>query len=164
MRVAFSIALAASTLTLQGSIFSGNTGGNCANGGTLTSLGYNLADDLSCSLTQPTDHPGVNPNLGPLATNGGPTQTHALLNGSPALDAGGTSANGCPATDQRGVARPQGAACDIGAYEFRPDPLPGTQPPGMIVNATPLPLPVPPKPTAPPAPNGPPAPLPMRRP
>jgi hypothetical protein len=54
--------------------------------------------------------------LGPLADNGGPTQTHALLPGSPAIDAGDNTA--CPATDQRGVTRPLGAACDIGAYEF----------------------------------------------
>src|SRR3970282_626777 len=54
--------------------------------------------------------------LGPLANNGGPPQTHALLAGSPAIDAGSPD---CPppATDQRGVARPQGPACDIGAYE-----------------------------------------------
>ncbi len=53
--------------------------------------------------------------LGALADNGGPTLTHALLPGSPALDAGNDAA--CSATDQRGVSRPQGAHCDIGAYE-----------------------------------------------
>ena len=53
--------------------------------------------------------------LGPLGDNGGPTQTFALLPGSPAIDAGDDSA--CPATDQRGVARPIGAHCDIGAVE-----------------------------------------------
>jgi LPXTG-site transpeptidase (sortase) family protein len=55
------------------------------------------------------------PFLGALTDNGGFTQTHALLTGSPATDAGAT----CPATDQRGVTRPQpaGGACDIGAYE-----------------------------------------------
>lgn len=59
----------------------------------------------------------VNPNplLGALADNGGPTRTHALLAGSPAIDAGGAP---CPTADQRGVARPQGAACDIGAFEY----------------------------------------------
>jgi CSLREA domain-containing protein len=54
-------------------------------------------------------------HLGALTDNGGPTPTRALLPGSPALDAGTTT--GCPATDQRGVLRPQGAGCDIGAYE-----------------------------------------------
>ena len=58
---------------------------------------------------------GVDPLLGPLANNGGDTQTFSLLPGSPALDAGNNAT--CLATDQRGVARPQGPACDIGAYE-----------------------------------------------
>jgi CSLREA domain-containing protein len=57
----------------------------------------------------------IDPKLGPLADNGGPTRTHALLLGSPAIDAASTPA--CPTTDQRGVLRPQGAACDIGSYE-----------------------------------------------
>jgi hypothetical protein len=57
----------------------------------------------------------IDPKLGPLALNGGPTRTHALLLGSPAIDAASTP--DCPTTDQRGVLRPQGAACDIGSYE-----------------------------------------------
>jgi len=56
------------------------------------------------------------PLLGPLADNGGFTLTHALLEGSPAIDAGDPET--CPETDQRGVLRPQGEGCDIGAYEF----------------------------------------------
>jgi CSLREA domain-containing protein len=59
----------------------------------------------------------IDPKLGPLANNGGPTRTHALLLGSPAIDAASTP--DCPTTDQRGVLRPQGAACDIGSYERR---------------------------------------------
>jgi uncharacterized repeat protein (TIGR01451 family) len=58
------------------------------------------------------------PRLGPLAPNGGLTATMALLPGSPALNAG--VACPPPATDQRGVSRPQGAACDVGAFESRP--------------------------------------------
>jgi Right handed beta helix region len=58
----------------------------------------------------------ADPAIGALRNNGGPTQTHALLSGSPAIDAGFA----CEATDQRGVARPQGPACDIGAYELIP--------------------------------------------
>ena len=58
----------------------------------------------------------IDPLLGPLALNGGPTRTHALLPGSPALDAASTP--DCPPTDQRGVARPQGAGCDSGSYEL----------------------------------------------
>lgn len=50
-----------------------------------------------------------------LADNGGPTLTHALLGGSPAIDAADDA--GCPASDRRGVARPQGASCDVGSYE-----------------------------------------------
>jgi hypothetical protein len=58
----------------------------------------------------------IDPLLGPLANNGGPTQTHALLPGSPAIDA--ANPNSFPSTDQRGVPRPQGAGPDIGAYEL----------------------------------------------
>jgi len=80
--------------------------------------GYNLATDRSCGLSRPTDLSGVNPKLGPLASNGGPTSTEALLTGSPAINAGGLPAtSGCPLTDQRGMSRPWGLACDIGAYE-----------------------------------------------
>jgi hypothetical protein len=57
---------------------------------------------------------GRNPLLGPLASNGGFAPTHALLPRSPAIDA---ARAGCPATDQRKVARPQGRRCDIGAFE-----------------------------------------------
>lgn len=57
----------------------------------------------------------INPLLAPLANNGGPTKTHALETGSPAIDAASTP--DCPATDQRGVLRPRGEACDIGSYE-----------------------------------------------
>jgi hypothetical protein len=61
----------------------------------------------------------ANPMLGPLADNGGFTQSMALLAGSSAIDAGTT----CSASDQRGVTRPRGAACDIGAYERIPAPV-----------------------------------------
>jgi CSLREA domain-containing protein len=59
----------------------------------------------------------IDPLLGPLAKNGGPTTTHALLAGSPAIDAG--TAAGCPGKDQRGVTRPQGTACDMGSFELQ---------------------------------------------
>jgi hypothetical protein len=88
----------------------------------IVSQGYNLDSDGSCQLTASTDLPGVDPRLGPLQNNGGPTFTHALLPGSPALDTIPWGANGCGTTlisDQRWRARPQpaGGACDIGAYE-----------------------------------------------
>jgi Right handed beta helix region len=96
-------------------------GGNCAGFAQyLTDNGYNLADDNACNLTASTSMPNTNPNLGPLADNGGLTKTHALLSGSPAVDRIPQGTNGCGTTittDQRGVSRPQGIGCDIGAYE-----------------------------------------------
>ena len=70
---------------------------------------------------------GVSPKVGPLQNNGGFTKTHALLRGSPAIDqlkpilVGGDTICGGDSTittDQRGIARPQGKACDLGAYEY----------------------------------------------
>jgi hypothetical protein len=92
-------------------------GANCA-GGT-TSQGGNIDSGTSCifPLIPGADKINTNPLLGPLADNGGPTLTHALLAGSPAIDAGGAAV--CPSTDQRGVPRPGGGAgCDVGAFEF----------------------------------------------
>jgi len=91
--------------------------------GTVLSLGHNLASDNSCGLSGPGDLNNTNPLLGALADNGGSTMTRALLAGSPAINAVPVSActdsNGAPlATDQRGITRPQGAACDIGAFEL----------------------------------------------
>ena len=90
--------------------------------GTLTSYGYNLIEDITgCSITGDLTGNiiGVDPKLGPLQDNSGPTFTHALLNGSPAIDAGSCYDidGNLVTTDQRGVIRPQGAACDIGAFE-----------------------------------------------
>jgi CSLREA domain-containing protein len=84
----------------------------------IESVGHNLDGDGSCFLTAAGDLPSRDPLLGRLADNGGPTATQALPAGSPAIDAG--AADGCPQHDQRGVARPQGGACDIGAYERVP--------------------------------------------
>ncbi|MGO9246038.1 MAG: choice-of-anchor Q domain-containing protein [Verrucomicrobiia bacterium] len=87
--------------------------------GSFTSLGYNLigtTDSSSSGFGATGDLLNVNPLLGPLTDNGGPTFTCALLPGSPAIDAG--TCVGAPPYDQRGVLRPQGAACDIGAFEF----------------------------------------------
>ena len=87
---------------------------NCANAA--TSGGHNLSDGHDCGLTATGDRQDVDPRLGPLQDNGGPTDTEALLAGSPALDAGDT----CGAVDQRGTTRPRGTSCDIGPYEFAP--------------------------------------------
>lgn len=108
-----------SLVQLNHSILWGNGGADCAfDQSGLTSMGYNIDGDNSCLLTDPTDLPATDPLLGPLQNNGGPTETHALSVGSPALDA--IPSDACLATDQRGVARPQGPGCDIGAFELEP--------------------------------------------
>lgn len=92
---------------------------NCAPGA--VSLGHNLESRTpsQCGFSGAlADKIGVDPLLGPLQANGGPTPTLALLAGSPAVD-GGDGAQ-CPAADQRAVPRPQGPGCDIGAYERAP--------------------------------------------
>jgi len=104
----------ASDPRVKNTILAGNTPDDCD--GAVTSLGYNLDCDGSCQLTHPTDLPNTDPLLGPLQDNGGPTHTRALEPGSPAIDAGSCDV----ATDQRGVGRPQGCRCDIGAYESTP--------------------------------------------
>ncbi len=110
------------TVTSLNTILANNDGNNCGGtNGSWNSLGYNLSTDFTCAFTQTGDQQGVDPLLGALADNGGDTLTHALQPGSPAIDAG-TNA-GCPATDQRGVARPYDgdndatATCDIGSVE-----------------------------------------------
>lgn len=103
----------ASTMTVARTIIQG--GGPLCSGVT-ASGGYNIASDATCSLTQPTDHPSLDPQLGAFGDHGGPTPTYALGVGSPALDA--IPAGSCPTnTDQRGVFRPQGGVCDIGSFE-----------------------------------------------
>jgi hypothetical protein len=92
---------------------------NCAlEGGYLPSAGHNIDSDGSCDFNDPTDLSNLDPLLGPLQDNGGPTPTHALLPGSPAIDAIPLAACYDHDADQRGVARPQGSACDIGALEM----------------------------------------------
>jgi hypothetical protein len=74
----------------------------------------------SCHLAKSTDLTGDNPRLRPLADNGGATRTRMPAPGSVAIGHGGTRGTGCPATDQRGLPRLPGHACDIGAVEVRP--------------------------------------------
>jgi beta-glucanase (GH16 family) len=110
------------TLTLVNTIITGNQWYACekfASGtvGNVVSGGHNLVQDDSCN-PDASDQIIGDALIGPLADNGGPTWTHALLAGSPAIDAADAAV--CPATDQRGVARPQGAGCDTGAYEYIP--------------------------------------------
>jgi CSLREA domain-containing protein len=116
------------TIDLANTIVAGNTdpAGNASDcSGVLESRGYNLIQVLvGCSINGDTtgNVVGVDPKLGPLQGNLGPTWTQAPLTGSPVIDGGnpappGNGGNACAALDQRGVPRPHGAACDIGAYE-----------------------------------------------
>jgi hypothetical protein len=114
------------TITFKNTIVANNVatgGGNNGynwGGGTVTSYGYNLDSEDSCGFHETSDQINTDPLLGPLQDNGGATPTCALLYGSPAIDAG--TCTGAPTTDQRGVARPQGASCDVGAYELTNTP------------------------------------------
>lgn len=111
-------AVGGSPLTLRNSVFADNRDAaglfNCVSAGPVASLGGNVSDDATCGGSQ-TDKPNVNPGLGTLELHGGTTPVYSLLAGSPAIDA----TSDCPPVDQRGVARPQGAACDSGPYELQ---------------------------------------------
>jgi hypothetical protein len=99
------------TLHLLNSIVADSLGDvDCVNAGTLATNINNLIEDGTCSPAVTGD-----PQLDPLADNGGPTHTMALGDGSPAVDTGDDAT--CEPTDQRGISRPQGVHCDIGAYE-----------------------------------------------
>ena len=99
---------------LRNSILTNNGGENCSGIAAVTAIsreGANISDDDTCG--GPTQIMIGDPEIGPLANNGGPTMTHALLVGSPAINAG----TSCSVTvDQRYV--PRDTSCDIGAYEF----------------------------------------------
>jgi hypothetical protein len=105
-------------VTATASLFANGAGGNLSvDPGEFVSGGHNLFSDTPGVALDPTDLVNTDPLLGPLADNGGPTMTMALLPGSPAIDAG-VPVPGVT-TDQRGVPRPQGQAPDIGAFESR---------------------------------------------
>src|SRR5438093_8977597 len=92
---------------------------------TVTSHGYNLSsDDGGGFLTGPGDQINTNPLLGPLQNNGGPTLTHALLPGSPAIDAGDPNFTPPPFHDQRGPCflRVFNGRIDVGSFETQPQP------------------------------------------
>lgn len=98
------------TLSIDNTVVANSSsGGDCFNnGGTINDNGYNIVEDNSCGFVG-----GSDPLLGPLQDNGGDTFTHALLDGSPAIDAGDSALT----SDQRGITRPQGAFDDIGSFE-----------------------------------------------
>lgn len=126
---------AGATVQIGNTILASATSGKTCNG-SLQSSGGNLASDGSCSLSGPGDQANANPGLGLLTNNGGPTQTLALLPGSPAIDKASNAT--CQGIDQRSEPRPRDgnadgtATCDVGAYEAATS----TAPP---VNCTPRP-------------------------
>ena len=139
-----------SGLNVQNSIIAGNhdpMGGSSDCQGTITSLGYDLIGNAAgCTINGSSANlTGFDPLLGPLADNGGPTKTHALLPGSPAIDAANPAApasgtRACADMDQRGIARPQPAdgRCDIGAFELALPPTTTTtsRPPSTATTVT----------------------------
>jgi HYR domain-containing protein len=132
----------AGTLNLTNTIISGNerlfplAEEDCVNQGTIGTNSHNLIQDGSCSPAVSGD-----PKLGPLQNNGGPTFTHALMAGSPAIDAGDDAVTGDPFNlefDQRsfGFPRKSCAHVDIGAYEFGSATPPTITCPGNISAST----------------------------
>ena len=140
-------------LSVANSILANNqasTGADCS--AEISSGGYNLVGDSEgCNgFTATGDLTGVDPDLGPLQDNGGPTFTHALIEGSPAIDS--ANPEGCLDQDgnvldqdQRGSTRPVNATglataiCDRGAFEFQVEPTPTPTPtpaPGFLLNGT----------------------------
>ncbi len=105
----------------RGCIYAWNT--NASNIELTIDLGYNVSTDTR-QFTNSTSITNVNPQLGPLADNGGPVWTMALLPGSPALDAIPAGTAGIALADARAVARPAGGGCDIGAFELGPAAAP----------------------------------------
>lgn len=106
-------------LSLINTILADNEPGNCNPSAALLSLGHNLESDNTCQLDASADLLNAEAKLAPLTDNGGPTKTHALIIGSPAIDSGqDLSAEGIT-VDQRGKSRPDGGGYDIGSYETR---------------------------------------------
>ena len=115
------------TVTIGQTILkTGSSGQNIyRNAGTVTSLGYNLSNDnASGLLIGPGDQINTDPLLGPLQNNGGPTFTHALLPGSPAIDRGNPSFTPPPDKDQRDCpfVRVFNGRIDVGSFESQPQP------------------------------------------
>jgi hypothetical protein len=111
------------TISLKNTLLSNNfnpqnnQGSNCYK--PIATSSFSLSSDFTCGFGNGRD--GVSLLFDPLAYNGGFTQTYLPMLHSPAID-GGTDV-GCPPTDQRGVTRPQGQACDVGAVEITPADL-----------------------------------------
>jgi hypothetical protein len=102
-------------VVVRNTIIAANHGSPDCDGG-LGSEGGNIDGGTGCQFSGPGDLDTTDPQLAPLADNGGPTKTHALLPGSRAISLGVAP---CPLTDQRGFGRPP-TGCDAGAYELDP--------------------------------------------
>jgi hypothetical protein len=129
-------------MEIGNTILDGNSGANID--GTATSLGYNISsDDGGGNLTGPGDQINTDPMIGPLQDNGGPTLTHALLPGSPAINAGDPNFTPPPFYDQRGpgFSRVFNGRIDMGAFEMQP---PHRTTPAPRSRPTPFPRPTPP--------------------
>jgi hypothetical protein len=128
---------------IENTIFKVSPGGHSivSNFGLVTSNGYNISsDDGAGYLSGPGDQINTDPLLGPLRDNGGPTFTHELLPGSPAINAGDPNFVGPPDNDQRGLNfdRVRGGRIDVGSFEVENPP-----PPSPTPTATPTPRPTP---------------------
>lgn len=132
-------------ITMNNSLLYNNGTADCDANPTFSSLtfaqqDYNLIGTVGNRCEVSTSHNiiGVDPLIDPLGDNGGLTSTHALLAGSPAIDAGDIAT--CATTDQRGNPRPEGNSCDIGAYELRQElvdlSLEVVTPSGLVVTNT----------------------------
>ena len=127
----------ATTTLIMSIVANGLGGSNCnSNGPPIIDSGYNLDSGSSCGFsTAQHSISNTDPQLLALASNGGATQTMAVPLSSPAVNAIPTSVSGCSgSTDQRGIARPQGSGCDIGAFETiisSSDTQPPTIPTGL---------------------------------
>jgi hypothetical protein len=106
---------ASGTVRVKNSIVAYNGPANC--NVALTTNDHNMDSGNTCGFNGDNDQADTDPRLGPLADNGGDTLTHALLEGSLAINTG-ACVPAVTTVDQRGVTRPQDDGCDIGAYEF----------------------------------------------
>ncbi|MCK5316669.1 MAG: hypothetical protein KAJ55_02080 [Anaerolineales bacterium] len=125
------------SITFDNALIADNDDGDCgiSIGSTNNFIGVTLDSDESCTRWFSSERSTHTLFIGPLVDNGGSTETHALLPESPALDA---ASGDCPSNDQRGVLRPVGSRCDVGAFEL--DPLTSATP--ISEEGTPLPLPM----------------------
>lgn len=107
------------TTISQSIVANGMNSANCSGTGVITDSGYNLDDGTSCGFTAANNSiTSTDPQLGPMQSNGGPTQTMAPFFKSPVVDAIPSATAGCAGgDDQRGISRPQGNGCDIGSME-----------------------------------------------